>query len=155
MSTPTHIFQEHGSSRFPLIDNLRPFEEQIRFTLTQMDGTSFWALSLWRAPEGANLRASLPPAENYIQCAGDAAGVTVEVRSVDTFGAAHQCTVGTPATGLPSEPTETIRWDSGRHSTRVFTKEVFTLDEAADLFIAYYRDDRVPAESTLRELGGA
>ena len=46
MSTPTHIFQENGSSRFPLIDNLRPFEDQIRFTLTQMDGSSFWALSL-------------------------------------------------------------------------------------------------------------
>ncbi|MDT3329895.1 hypothetical protein Q9S78_04355 [Microbacterium sp. KSW-18] len=155
MTTPTHILQENGSSRFPLIDNLRSFEDQLRFTLTQMDGSSFWAFSLWRAPEGANLRASLPPSENYIQCAGEAVGVAVEVRSTDATGTAHQYTVGKPGTPSPGEPTETIRWDSGRRSTTVHAHEVLTLDEAAELFIAYYRDDRVPAEYTLRELSGA
>ncbi len=152
MTTPTHILQENGSSRFPLIDALRSFEDQIRFTLTQMDGTSFWALSLWRAPDGANLRASLPRSDEYIQCAGDAEGVTVEVRAVDEAGPARQYTVGRPTGGNESEPTETIRWDEGRHSTKVHPHEVFSLDEAADLFVAYYRDDRVPADHTLREI---
>ncbi|MFJ6678463.1 hypothetical protein ACIQLK_04955 [Microbacterium sp. NPDC091382] len=152
MTTPTHIIQENGSSRFPLIDNLRSFEEQIRFTVAQMDGSSFWALSLWRAPEGANLRASLPRSEDYIQCAGDAGGVTIEVRSTDATGTAHHYTVGKPGTHATGEPTETIRWDSGRRGTQVHTNEVFTIDEAAELVIAYYRDDRLPAEYTLREL---
>lgn len=154
MSTPTHIFQENGSSRFPLIDNLRPFDEQIRFTVKQMDGTTFWALSLWRAPEGANLRASLPPSENYIQCAGGPEAVTVEVRVVDTFGTPKQYTVGKGDGGQSAEPDQVVRWDGGRRSTKVYAHEVFTLDEAAELFIAYFHNDHVPAECTLRELVG-
>ena len=152
MTTPTHIVQLNGFARSPLVDVARPYEDQIRFSVRRMDGAKLWACSLWRAPDGADLLAEIPFSEEYIQCAGDAEGVTVEVRVVDEAGTAHQYTVGKPTGGDESEPTETIRWDVGRHSTKVHPHEVFTLDEAADLFVAYYRDDRVPADHTLREI---
>ena len=152
MTTPTHIVQLNGFARSPLVDVARPYEDQIRFSVRRMDGAKLWAYSLWRAPDGADLLAEIPFSEEYIQCAGDAEGVTVEVRVVDEAGTAHQYTVGKPTGGDESEPTETIRWDVGRHSTKVHPHEVFTLDEAADLFVAYYRDDRVPADHTLREI---
>ena len=152
MTTPTHIVQLNGFGRSPLVDVARPHEDQIRFSVRRMDGAKLWAYSLWRAPEGANLLAEIPFSEEYIQCAGDADGVTVEVRVVDEVGTAHQYTVGKPTGRDGSEPTATIRWDEGRRSTRVHSHEVFTLDEAADLFVSYYRDDCVPGEYTLREL---
>lgn len=152
MTTPTHIVQLNGFARSPLVDVARPYEDQIRFSVRRMDGARLWAYSLWRAPDGADLLAEIPFSEEYIQCAGDAEGVTVEVRVVDEAGTAHQYTVGRPTGGDDSEPTETIRWDEGRHSTKVHPHEVFTLDEAADLFVAYYRDNRVPSDSTLREI---
>ena len=152
MTTPTHIVQLNGFARSPLVDVARPYEDQIRFSVRRMDGAKLWAYSLWRAPDGADLLAEIPFSEEYIQCAGDAEGVTVEVRVVDEAGMAHQYTVGKPTGGDDSEPTETIRWDEGRHSTKMHPHEVFTLDEAADLFVAYYRDDRVPADHTLREI---
>ncbi len=152
MTTPTHIVQLNGFARSPLVDVARPYEDQIRFSVRRTDGAKLWAYSLWRAPDGADLLAEIPFSEEYIQCAGDAVGVTVEVRVVDEAGTAHQYTVGKPTGGDESEPTETIRWDEGRHSAKVHPHEVFTLDEAADLFVAYYRDDRVPADHTLREI---
>ena len=152
MTTPTHIVQLNGFARSPLVDVARPYEDQIRFSVRRMDGAKLWAYSLWRAPDGADLLAEIPFSEEYFQCAGDAEGVTVEVRVVDEAGTAHQYTVGKPTGGSESEPTETIRWDEGRHSTKVHPHEVFTLDEAADLFVAYYRNDRVPADHTLREI---
>lgn len=152
MTTPTHIVQLNGFARSPLVDVARPYEDQIRFSVRRMDGAKLWAYSLWRAPDGADLLAEIPFSEEYIQCAGDAEGVTVEVRVVDEAGTAHQYTVGKPTGGGESEPTETIRWDEGRHSTKVHPHEVFTLDEAADLFVAYYRDNHVPADHTLREI---
>ena len=55
MTRPTHVVQSNGSSRGPLIDTRRPYPEAIRFSLNRMNGSSFWAYSLWRAPEGADL----------------------------------------------------------------------------------------------------
>ena len=152
MTTPTHIVQLNGFARSPLVDVARPYEDQIRFSVRRMDGAKLWAYSLWRAPDGADLLAEIPFSEEYIQCAGDAEGVTVEVRVVDEAGTAHQYTVGKPTGGDDAEPTETIRWDEGRHSRKVHPHEVFTLDEAADLFVAYYRDNHVPSHHTLREI---
>ncbi|OAH49059.1 hypothetical protein [Microbacterium oleivorans] len=152
MTTPTHIVQLNGFARSPLVDVARPYEDQIRFSVRRMDGAKLWAYSLWRAPDGADLLAEIPFSEEYIQCAGDAEGVTVEVRVVDEAGTAHQYTVGKPTGGDDAEPTETIRWDEGRHSTKVHPHEVFSLDEAADLFVAYYRDNHVPSDHTLREI---
>lgn len=138
MTGPRHITQRNASSRTVLVDDIRPYEDQIRFTLNRMNGTTFWAWSLWRAPEGANLLESLPFSEEYLQCAGSAEAMTIEIRAVSDGEGARQYTVG-KAGGAADGPEETIRWDDGRHSTALSPHEVFTADEAAEVFSAYFR----------------
>ena len=77
--------------------------------------------------------------------------MTVEVRLVGTDGVAHQYVVGKPGE-RSGEPSEVVRWDDGRHSTRVFADEVFTADEAAEVFYAYFLTDAVAEPFVLREL---
>jgi hypothetical protein len=152
MSTPTHIRQLDGFSRGPLIDSVRPFPDQIRHALSTMDGRSKWGYSLWRAPEGANLLEDIPLSDEYLQCAGSADALTIEVRIVDGDGTARQYALGRLSPGSPAEPSVAISWDRGRHSTTVSPNEVFTADEAAQIFYAYFLTDRVPETYRLREL---
>lgn len=94
----------------------------------------------------------IPDSDVYMQCAGSAGALTVEMRVVGADGVAHQYVVGKPG-GVPvGEPSEVIRWDEGRHATRVFPFEVFTADEASDVFYAYFLTDTVPEGYVLREL---
>lgn len=152
MSRPTHIRQFDGFQRGPLIDSIRPYPDQIRYSLNTMNGDSSWGYSLWRAPEGADLLDDIPLSEEYIQCAGSAEAMTVEVRVLGSDGAARQYTVGKPGDAPSEEPTEVIPWDGGRHHVTVHPHEVFTADEAADVVYAYFLTDRVPEPYLLREL---
>lgn len=156
MTRRTHIEQMNGSSRGPLVDSIRPYPDQLRFSLNRMNGSSFWAYSLWRAPADADLLDDIPLSEKYIQCAGSAEALTIEVRVVDEDGVARQYTVGKPVdepTEAPTgPPTEVIRWDEGRYSTKVHPNEVFTADEAAEVFYGYFLKDSVPETYSLREL---
>ncbi|MCZ0708501.1 hypothetical protein OYT00_00655 [Microbacterium paraoxydans] len=152
MSQPTHIRQINDDTRGALVDYFRPYQEQIQFSLRQLNGSSTWAWSLWRAPEGADLLDSIPFSEEYIQCAGTAEALVIEVRYVDPDGIAHQYVVGRPGADMSGEPTEVIHWDDGRHSTTVYPNEVFTADEAAVIFYTYFLTDKVAQPYTLREI---
>lgn len=152
MSGPTHIEQTNGFTRGALLDDLRPYPEEIRFSLGRMNGSSFWAYSLWRAPEGADLLDSIPFNDEYMQCAGTAEALTIEVRYLDPDGTPHQYTIGRPGGDYEREPTEVIHWDDGRHSTKVYPNEVFTADEAAVVFYTYFLTDKVAQPYVLREL---
>ncbi len=142
----------NGSSRGALIDYVRPYPDQIRFSLNRMNGSSFWAWSLWRAPEGADLLDSIPLSEEYMQCAGTAEALALEVRRLDPDGNAHQYAIGKPGGDLAGEPTEVIHFDNGRYFTTVYPHEVFTADEAAVVFYTYFLTDEVSQPYELREL---
>ena len=152
MTKPTHIRQVDGVSRGPLIDSIRPYPDQIRYSLTRMNGTSKWAYSLWRVPEGADLLEDIPFSDEYLQCAGSAEAMTIEVRIVNDGGTGHQYVVGRPAESVLGAPTVVIPRDNGKHSDTVYPHEVFTADEAADIFYAYFLTDQVPEQYQLREL---
>lgn len=152
MNDPTHINEINGQSRGPFVDYVRPYPEQLRASLNRMNASSFWAYSLWRAPEGADLLQSIPFSDEYMQCAGTAEALTIEVRYVDPDGTPHQYTVGRPGGDLSGEPTEVIHWDEGRYSTTVYPNEVFTADEAAVVFYTYFLTDKVAQPYVLREL---
>ena len=152
MNTPTHIDEINGESRGPFVDYIRPYPEQLRASLNGMNASSFWAYSLWRAPEGADLLDSMPFSEQYMQCAGTAEALTIEVRFLDPDGTPHQYTVGRPRGDYEAEPTEVIHWDEGRYSTKVYPNEVFTADEAAVVFYTYFLTDKVAQPYVLREL---
>jgi hypothetical protein len=152
MASDTHVTQSNGFSRGPLINSIRPYQDQLRFSLGRMNGTTFWAYSLWRAPDGADLRDDVPLSESYLQCAGSAEALTIELRQLDEEGTPHQWVVGKPGEAPSGPPTAVIRWDDGKHSTTVHPHEVFTAAEAGDVFVAYFLTDAVPAQCTLRAL---
>lgn len=153
MTGRTHVVESNGYSRGPLIDSVRPYPEAIRFSLNRLNGTSFWAYSLWRAPEGSDMLDDIPVSDEYLQCAGSAEALTIEMRVLDDDGTPHQYTVGKAAADDSSGgASTTITWDDGRYSTTVQSNEVFTADEAAEIFYEYFLTDRVPESCTLREL---
>lgn len=152
MSHPTHIRELDGFVRGALRDTFRPYPDQIRRSLSNLDGHSSWGYSLWRAPLDADLLEDIPDSEEYIQCAGSAEAMAIEVRVVDSAGVAHQYAVGKALPEPGDLPTEIIRWDEGRHSTTIYPTEVFTADEAAEVFYGYFLNDRVAESFTLREL---
>lgn len=152
MTRRTHVEQLNGTSRGPLVDSIRPYADQIRFALGRMNGSSVWAYSLWRAAEDANLLEEIPFSDRYIQSAGSADAMTVEVRELDDHGDLRQYVVGRPTQVESPSPTAVISWDSGRYSTTVFPHEVFAADEAAKIFYEYFRTDEVPPTYTPREL---
>lgn len=152
MTKPTHITSHNNSVRGALVEYFRPYPDQIRFSIHGLDGASSWGYSLWRAPEGADLLDSIPTSSEYIQCAGTADALAIEVRHLDPDGTAHQYAVGKPGTVSTGEPTETIHYDDGRHSVTVHPNEVFTADEAAVVFYTYFLTDKVSQPYTLREL---
>ncbi|MGM7667929.1 hypothetical protein [Microbacterium sp. A93] len=152
MTRDTHVVESNGFSRGPLVDIIRPYPDQLRFALNRMNGTSLWAYSLWRAPEDANLLEDIPLSDEYLQSAGTAEAMTIEMRAFDADGVAHQYTVGKAGDEPAAAPTEVIRWDEGRHSTTVYPNEVFTADEAADVFYAYFLTNTVAEPYILREL---
>ena len=152
MSTPTHIDQINGESRGPFVDYVRPYPEQLRASLKGMNGSTFWSYSLWRAPEGADLLEDIPFSDEYMQCAGTAEALALEVRRLDPDGTAHQYAIGKPGGDRTGEPTEVIRFDNGRHSTTVYPHEVFTADEAAVVFYTYFLTNEVSQPYELRDL---
>jgi hypothetical protein len=152
MSRHTHVVESNGFSRGPLIDSVRPYREAIEFSLGRMNGSSFWAYSLWRAPEGAGLLDDIPVSDEYVQSAGASDALTVEVRVVGDDGVARQFVVGKPGGVAKGSPSEVVTWDDGRHCTYLYPHELFTAKEAAEVFYAYFVHDSVPAEYRLREL---
>ncbi len=151
MTKPTHINQSNGVSRGPFVDYVRPYSEQLRASLNNMNGLSFWAYSLWRAPEGADLLESIPLSQEYMQCAGSAEALAIEVRYLDPDGVPHQYAVGRPG-DRAGEPSEVIPFDEGRHHVTVYPSEVFTADEAAVIFYTYFLTDKVSQPYVLRDI---
>lgn len=151
MSTPTHITMFDGKRRGPLVDYFRPYPDQIRTSLNTLDGASGWAYSLWRVPKGKDIN-DAPYSETFLQAAGSAEGMTIEMRTVETDGTPHHFVVGKPCTDPSAPLTRIISWADGAHSTAVREGEVFTADEAAEIFYAYFLTDAVPISCTLREM---
>ena len=152
MTEPTHISQTNGLVRGALMDDIRPYPEQIRFSLNRLNGSRTWAYSLWRAPEGADLLDRIPLSDEYVQCAGTAEALALEVRRLDPDGTAHQYAIGKPGGDRTGETTEVIHFDDGRHSITVYPHEVFTADEAAVIFYTYFLTDEVSQPYELREV---
>lgn len=138
-SAPTHIRQVNGSHREAFRDNIRPYPETIRSTLNKMDGTLFWAFALWRAPKGTDFSKNLPESSTYMQCIGSAKAMMVEVSHPDPDdpNVVYRLVVGKPG-DYSGEPSETLTWDGGRQSAKVYPSELFTADEAAAILYGYF-----------------
>lgn len=148
----THITRTNNSTLVPLKTENGTIVETLQHALARLDGTNIWGYSIWKAPAGTNFKAALPYSEEYIQCAGSAEAMTIEVRVQLSPDTTRQFTVGKQEPKASSEPTEQIGWDTGRHHVMVAKNEVFSADEAAKVFAAYYETNEIPDTYTLREL---
>ena len=110
--------------------------------LGRMDGVKTFAYNLWHYPDGLDYEDVDREAESeeYLQCAGSAAALTVELRERSGDGYDHWVLATAPVTG---ERDHTITWDED-FSTQVHAEEVFTSSEAAPLFEEYYRTGSIP-----------
>jgi hypothetical protein len=125
--------------------------DEIGAILGRMDGAKFYSLLLWKLPPGKSLDdvSPLKDANEYIQCAGLAERMTVEVRRLKGDKYEH-FVVGRAPHGENPGKKETIHWEDV--DTVVTPNEVFSADEAAELFLSYHRTGWVPSRYVLRPL---
>lgn len=141
----------NGRRHGELVDYFRSYPNQILATLSNMNGDSFFAWQLWELPEGArhhDVDVATLDQHTYIQSAGSADAMSVEVRAVDDKGDLHQLIVGRPGP-REGEPDVTITFAENTH--HVFEPEVFNATEAAGIFQQYFLDGTIPAQYVTRE----
>ena len=137
-----------------LDDDFRSYEDQIHRTLSFLgDGKS--SLVFWALPEGddslLNSSATHRDADEYIQCAGTALQMTIEVQRREADGVLRHYIVGnTPP--VPGEPQLDVYWARGESHATIAESEAFTADTAAPIFQHYFHHQDVPAGTPLRLL---
>lgn len=138
----------HGEVKDP---DLSP-REVIEQRLALLDGVDRYSLSLWRLPTDVPFdRVDLAAwPQQYVQAAGSADGMTVEVRRVGEPGRRHYV-VGRAGSDTSGPPVEVvIPWNGCEAG--VYSFEVFSAVEAAEVFAGYYDTGQVPDAYRLRPL---
>ncbi|SPX87819.1 Uncharacterised protein [Mycobacteroides abscessus] len=104
---------------------------------------------IYRIPEGAKQGDQISPKE-WIQTAGTAERLTVEIKRAEADGQYHHYVIGHPSTATSSGDTENIQF--GEFQLPVQPSEVLTADEAIRLFQHYYDYNDVAPGWELRPL---
>ena len=117
----------------------RSIQDELRARLDLLDGSTRFALWLWRLPAGVpfdRVDLELWPME-LIQCAGGTDGrFTCELRYLDADGNPRHEVIGRPsAHGASNVCSEAIRW--AENTTNVRENEVLDLDTVSELFESY------------------
>lgn len=155
MTKPTHVEMINGSRRGVLLERDGSYQEQLRFRLNQMNGASHWAYCVWYVTgelDPLNPKTWDEGQDEYIQCAGSAEAMTVEIRIIDEDGAVRHYVIGKAVKELTGQPTEVITWDNGRFSTKVFPHEVLTVDEATAIFYQCAFENGITGPYVAREI---
>lgn len=127
---------------------LKPADQaagQLVQALGRLNGEQRFSLVLFELPVGVafdDVDLSSFPKE-YLQCAGSQERMTVEVRVQEADGL-RQYALGHGAPAGDSEPDEVIRWST--FETPVHHTEIFTGEEAAEIFAEYLGTRQVPSE---------
>jgi len=133
-----------------ITENRRPAPEHLRLMLRHLDAENEYTYVVWRGADPSSIIGYRVPAnDSFMQAAGSADAMTVEVRLPGPDGESHLYTVGRPE---PADGTTTLIPISDDRAVRVFSNEVFTADEAAVIFYTYYLTDTVSQPYVLREL---
>lgn len=129
-----------SSTAFPA-PQMDPYEELLG-AFSRMDGDRSFSYALWAMPgpktfqDGGTFTLK---SDEYIQCAGTADELTVEIRSRENDEYV-QSVIGRDGDGDGGDPV-TIRWQG--HETTVGPQEVWDAEGAARLFIEYYETGTV------------
>ncbi|MBS9532916.1 hypothetical protein KIH27_04850 [Mycobacterium sp. M1] len=151
---PTHDYQVLYESRScsPTGLSREHHRGSMRLELSRMDGCDPWAVILSaRVPDGEPQAAAT---ERYLQAAGTAEAMVIEIRQpAQAAGGvvSVRSVLGHRHTGTAERDVEIVLPSSTQTVTR---HEVFSADEAADLFEAFYRTDTIGDGYTLRPAEG-
>jgi hypothetical protein len=154
MSAVTHATTTDGRLHLDLIDMLRPIQQQFAWALGRLDGRKHFAYSLWKLPDGQHADDPIDYnkwPEAYIQVAGTAKAMTVDVRMLDE-GKWANFTVGRPAVKrrFGRQKTAVVRWLE--HSIVLRENEVFDASGAAIVFHHYFEHGIPPVGYELRSV---
>lgn len=144
----------NGRTIMQVDDRYRPLPAQLHRNLAILDGEGYFAfLMYWVTdeagwPDGRGCRDS-DYDEEYIQSAGAADAMCVEVRRVEDDGQLHHYVVGRPGDDAADTDVE-IKF--GENTLRMRQSEVFGADEAAPIYLEYFQSRSIPGEYELREL---
>ncbi|WP_159080700.1 hypothetical protein [Nocardia suismassiliense] len=129
------------------IDNfLRP--------LRRLDGHHRFSVQLTRLPapmRPADITPAISsaPGQNYLRCTGSADALILELHTrVD--GAARRCVVGR-AGSRDGEPGICVQVPESMPAPWIYPDEVFTAEDAAEIFAGYFHTGTVPPGLALRE----
>lgn len=133
-----------------LADEYLSIPDRLRRTLEWLDARTNYTYEIWRGADPTDVDGFREPAnDSFIQAAGSADAMTVEVRFPGPDGESHLYTVGKPE---PADGTTTLIPMSDDRAIRVFSNEIFTADEAAAIFYMFYLTESVSKPYVLREL---
>lgn len=128
----------------------RTVPEHLQLMLSHLDGDKKLNYIIWRGDDPTSIVGFGDDAsESFMQAAGSAEKMTVEVRLPGPDGKSHLYTVGRPE---PTNDADTLIPISSTREVKVFSNEVFTADEAAVIFYTYYLTEAVSQPYVLREL---
>lgn len=134
--------------------NIRIFAD----TLSRFNGNKPWALTLIPLPEGQDygeMLAAKVKITEFLQAGGTAEAMTLQIRKPggQQWGVESVWyVVGHPHDGNSVKPDVAIHLPNS--DDMVSQAEVFTADEAAELFFAYYQHGDLPNGYTLRPING-
>lgn len=128
----------------------RPVTEHVRAMLGKLDGAERFTYCIWRGTNPESLIVTRRDVgDSFIQAAGSADVMTVEVRLPGADGRGQLYTVGL----LQPASDESVLVPIGsERAVRVSLNEVFTAGEAAEVFDLFARTGGVDGAYSLREL---
>lgn len=150
---PSFVYEVNGASFANLIDGPRSYEDNLRRMVSLLGKSNRSTFALSKLPDGQDIwdvtRESLPSV--FVQAAGTADAMTIEWRRGENDGTERLYTVGHggPRDG---EPPVTIDFLEGTGRALVYPDEVFTADEAGEIFVNYFQTLTIPDRYALREL---
>ena len=153
MGVPTHamVYTSGWAATMGAHADLLEFVSPLR----RLNGAERWFLLLYPLPEGKTFEEVRNLAtEQYVQAAGSAEAMTVEIRKPGgrqwgadwvryTIGHAHEGDLPLDV-AIPLPNSNQI----------ISSAEVFGADEAADIFISYYKTGDIPPGYVLRPVEG-
>ena len=150
MTDPTHATSINWFSSGAVGTMVAPHEQLAR-GLAALDGNDVWAYALWPIARGQTWPYVDMSPEEFLQSAGTAETMSLELRQIKADGVALQYAVGRPGTEHVGEPSVPVTW-ADDHVLYAYPGEVYTAEEAAPVYLSYYDTGKVPEGYVLREL---
>lgn len=156
MGTYTHVLEYSGGRSVVTLDNYADVED-FAGPMRLFDGAERFGLTLWALPPNSDYEKAVKSgsaALEFIQAGGSADALTIDIRKA---GGAQwgmdwiRYVVGHPHSR--PEPRD-IAIKLPRATEFVSRSEVFTPDEAAELFFSYYKTGDIPPGYVLRPAQG-